>query len=328
MKVGLIGVGKAGQRHAAAVKASGQATVAAIADPSDGAVSFATMAGVPHFATYEDMLSRADLDAVIISLPHAALAPAAIAAAGHGKHVLLEKPMGLNIAEATEVVRACEEAGVRLMVNFVHRYRTEYEQAWAAVQAGTIGRPILIVDTMASGRSDLPAWTWDKSVAGGGMMMYNGIHSVDRLIWLADSKVTAVTAQAGTYAYPVEVEDTMVGTLSFANGCLGAVIQHKSDATRTLSTWETMIYGTAGAIKVHSGGGLEIAAETGAVNPQVTSGDRFLGAFREFASAVADEREPRPNGPDGLHALQVVMGLYDATCSQLRTKLTVITSNS
>lgn len=312
MKIGIIGAGKAGQRHVAAVQESGLAEIVAVADPSEAAQRTAAAAGAAYCTEYETMLNSIELDAVIISLPHHALAAAAIAAARHGKHVLLEKPMGISVAEATAVMYACQEAGVRLMVNFVHRFRTEYMQAEAALRNGAVGEPVLIVDTMASGRSELPAWTWDKGASGGGMMMYNGIHSIDRLLWLAGSPVTAVTAQAGTLSYPVEVEDTMVGTLSFANGCLGVVIQHKSDAAKTLSTWETMIYGTRGAIKVLSDGGLELVSETGAATVQVNSGNRFLGAFREFVSAIAAGREPQPSGRDGLHALRVVMGLYEA----------------
>ena len=88
------------------------------------------------------------------------------------------------------------------MVNFVHRFRAEYRQAHAAVQAGAIGRPVLLVDAMASGRSDLPGWVWDHETAGGGMMMYNGIHSLDRLAWLAGSPIARVSGAHGHVLLP------------------------------------------------------------------------------------------------------------------------------
>ena len=251
MRVGVIGFGKAGRQHADAARRSGEAELVAVADPAPAAAQAADALGVRCWPDYEAMLDAVDLDAVVISLPHAALPAAALAAAGRGRHVLLEKPMAATSPAAYEVVQACRAAKVRLMVNFVHRFRAEYRQAHAAVQAGAIGRPVLVVDVMASGRSDLPGWVWDHETAGGGMMMYNGIHSIDRLAWLAGSPITRVSGDMGTFCYPVADEDSAIATVTFHNGALGAVIQHKSDAPATLAAWQTTVYGTNGGIQRH-----------------------------------------------------------------------------
>jgi predicted dehydrogenase len=286
----------------------------AAADPTPASQRAAAGLGIRAFARHEQMLESERLDAVVISLPHAMLAAAAIACARRRLHVLLEKPMGVSVAEADAVISAARAAGVRLMVNFVHRFRAEYRQAKALIDAGAIGRLVLVLDSMTSGRSEMPAWVWDRAAAGGGMMMYNGVHSVDRLAWLAGSPIARVCGAAGTFSYPVEVEDTLAGVVVFQDGALGAVIQHKSDAAVTLGGWDTAVWGTRGAVKV-AGGVLEVASEGERTRLQVPEDDRFLGAAREFADAVIQGRDPSPGGIDGRRALAGVLALYEAAAS-------------
>jgi UDP-N-acetyl-2-amino-2-deoxyglucuronate dehydrogenase len=116
----------------------------------------------------------------------------------------------------------------------------------------------------------------------------------------------------GNFSYQVDLEDNLVGSVVFHSGGLGAVIQHKSAASATLGGWHTMIWGTRGAIKVRSGGGLEVASDKELTRLEVQDDDRFLGALREFAAAVAAGRDPSPGGEDGRRALAAVLGLYEA----------------
>ncbi|MGQ0571768.1 MAG: Gfo/Idh/MocA family protein [Armatimonadota bacterium] len=314
MKVGLIGLGTAGLRHAVACRKMDEVTLVAAADPAPAAAEAAAGLGIPCYAAYEDMLDAAKPDAVIVSLPHAMLAAAGVHCARRGMHVFLEKPMGITLADASAVIEAARATGVSLMVNFVHRFRAEYRQARALIESGVIGRLVLVIDSMSSGRSAMPGWVWDRAIAGGGMMMYNGVHSVDRLAWLAGSPIARVCGAAGTFCYPVEVEDTLVGAVVFTSGSLGAVIQHKSDAAVTLGGWDTMVWGTHGAIRV-SGGALEIAADKERVRREVQQDDRFLGALREFTHAVREGRDPSPGGHDGRRALASVLALYEAAAT-------------
>jgi len=284
------------------------------ADPAPAAVAAAASLGIPCYPDYEQLLDRTGPDAVIISLPDAMLSAAGVACARRGLHVLLEKPMGVSVQEADAVIEAARTAGIRLMVNFVHRFRAEYQQVKALIDSGAIGHPILVLDSMTSGRSEIPAWVWERSVAGGGMMMFNGVHSVDRLAWLAGSPIARVSAVAGTFSYPVEVEDTLIGAVVFRQGALGAVIQHKSDATVTLGGWDTTVWGARGAIKI-AGGVLEVASETERRRMDIGESDRFLGALREFVGAVAEGRNPSPGGEDGRRALAAVLAFYDSAAT-------------
>ena len=103
-----------------------------------------------------------------------------------------------------------------------------------------------------------------------------------------------------------------VGTVTFRNGSLGVVIQHKSDAPATLAGWKTTVYGTNGGIQLASGSGLNLISDKERITLQTEEDDRFLGAFREFAAAIREERDPTPSGEDGLRALLAVEALYEA----------------
>jgi predicted dehydrogenase len=315
LRIGIIGLGSAGIRHAAVVRSHPGAALIAVADPAPRAQALAAEWQVAWHSGAADLLARADIDAVAIGVPHAMLAATAVAAAERGKHMLLEKPMGISVAEAECVGAACRAAGVRLMVNYVHRFRAEYSEAAALLRAGAIGRPIMLIDIMASGQSALPAWVFDRSVAGGGMLMYNGSHSIDRLLWLADSPVVHAQAATTTMAYPVELEDSAAALLTFANGCLGVLAQHKSAAPRTLATWETLIYGTAGAIRVTTGVGLELTNAAERRQISTGEGDRFRGALDEFVAALGAGRDPTPSYTEGLAAMRVLAALYQSAGS-------------
>lgn len=321
LKIGLIGLGTAGLRHAKAIGKSEEGLVVAAADPSVSTKSLAKEQGFAWFSEYEAMLNQADMDAVIISVPHVFLPATAIAAARHGKHVLLEKPMATTTAEADKIVQTCRTAGVRLMVNFVHRFRPEYQKAWELIQAGVIGRPVMAIDTMSTGLREMPKWVWDEQISGGGMMMYGGVHSVDRLAWLMGSPVTDVGAEMGTFSYPVEVEDNLAGTLSFKNGSIGVVIHHRSTAKRTLGGWHTLVYGTRGAMKLVSGKELIVESENETVRVPGEPEDRFLGAFQEFSNSIRSDRDPVPSGEDGLHVLDVTLSLYTSVRTKSRVHI-------
>ena len=318
IKIGLVGLGTAGMRHATAIRKSADAEIVGVADPAPNAVQSAASLQVPCWTDYATMLREAASDAVVISLPHYLLADAARTAAVQHKHILLEKPMSITVDDARDVVRACDAAQVKLMVNFVHRFRAESRQAFDAIRSGAIGNVLLLVDMMASGYSQMPPWIWQRERSGGGIMMYNGVHSVDRLIWLAGERVRQVTAASGTLAHPVEVEDSLVGTLQFENGALGAIVQHKSQAQVMLGGWQTTVYGTTGSLKFTTGEGLEIASEKEQVSSTTREDDRFLGAFQEFIAAIRQDRAPSPSGADAVHALATVFALYEAATTGRR----------
>jgi len=311
LRVAVLGLGKAGARHARAAMECAATRLVAVADSAPTARrSFQEIDG-DVVETLEELLALRP-EAVIIALPHSELANAARRACAAGVHILLEKPMATSRRDAREIVRQAEEASIRLMVNYNHRFREEYQLAKRLLDEGRIGRPVLFVDQMLAAKGPLPDWVWQHEKAGGGMMTYNGSHQLDRMMWLSGSKVADVQALTASLGYRRDLEDTALAHLRFENGAVGSVVQHKSVSSRTLEAWETLIYGSEGAIRVRSGTGVELSATGGNELIPTLPGNRFGAALEELAAAIREERSPRPDGRSSLHTLACLKALYQS----------------
>src|SRR5690606_31236900 len=96
-------------------------------------------------------------------LPHSLHKEAAVYAAHHGKHILLDKPVANTLADAYRIARACEESNVTLMMGYVHRFREEIIVAKEMLMSGKIGEPASVLDRFCvPGSNDLPLWVWDR----------------------------------------------------------------------------------------------------------------------------------------------------------------------
>ena len=163
------------------------------------AVGLAADYGVPHEATYEDLLARDDVDAVLIATPHADHCPQVIAAAQAGKHVLVEKPMATSVADCTAMIAACNAAGVRLEVIQTQRFRGAIARTRALIAEGAIGRV-----RMFDGRSlfseyvaDSSAWTAEER--HGGAFLDTGVHVFDLMRFILGVEAESVFAALTTF---------------------------------------------------------------------------------------------------------------------------------
>ncbi|HET7263842.1 MAG TPA: Gfo/Idh/MocA family oxidoreductase [bacterium] len=307
MRVGILGMGTAGARHLRAFRQIDGIELLA-ADPDAAGRRRAEAEGVRAIENLDALLARRP-DAVVIAVPHASLATAGMRALDAGCHILIEKPMATTRGDAAAIVERGRRANLAIMVSFVHRFRPEVAAARSMIADGKIGRPRLVVDTMASGASEMPAWVWDRGQAGGGMMFYNGIHQVDRARFLMGDDVESVRADVRTLGYEVELEDTVTALLGFRSGGAGAIVQHKAPRA-AFGGWETQVFGSDGSLHIRTGKELRWTAGGEAVTVPGEPEDRFLGAAREFVAAVREGRTPSPSGEDGLAALDVVLRMY------------------
>ena len=315
LRIGVLGLGMAGRQHVAATRKTAMVALVAVADAS--AEARAQFEGPQGCQVTEgiDALLACEPDALVIALPHALLANAAVRAASAGRHVLVEKPMANDVATASAVVAAAKAANVRLMVNYNHRFREEYVVAKRWLQEGRIGRPRLFVDQWFATAGPLPAWVWQPDVAGGGLMTYSGAHMVDRLLWLSERSVQSVTASTDTFHAASPLEDTCIVTLRFDDGSLGSLVQHKSAVPHRLARWESTIQGTEGAIRVTSNEGAEVSGAAGDESYRPKSDGnvaRFQRALEEFAAAVRERRPPQPDAESGLRTLACLEAIYRA----------------
>jgi UDP-N-acetylglucosamine 3-dehydrogenase len=307
MRVGILGLGSAGVRHFRAFRKIPDISVVG-ADLDEKRRAPVEAEGGTTVMTLESLLSSRP-EAVVVAVPHASLADAALQALEAGAHVLLEKPMATSLEDAMRVVNRARVLERRVMVSFVHRFRPDVAAARDLIARGEIGSPVFLTDLMASGASEMPPWVWDRARAGGGMMLYNGIHQVDRARFLLGEEVDTVRAEVRTLAHAVDTEDTVTGLLGFRSRAVGVVAQHKAAAT-AMPVWETQVFGTKGSLRIRTGQELSWVSEgTSATLPGIPE-DRFYGAAVEFVAAIQEDRAPSPSGEDGVAALEVVLRMY------------------
>lgn len=281
----------------------------------------------------EELFANPDVDVVCICTPSGQHADQAIAAAKAGKHVLVEKPMALSLEDADAMIAACDQAGVKLGVVLQRRAEPLFQRIHDAIQAGDLGTLTLGVVTMPYHRPqayyDQADWRGTWALDGGGVLMNQGIHLVDLLIWYMGDPASA-QAYATTLQRSIEVEDTLAATLHFADGALATITATTTAAPGFPHRVE--IYGTDGGIQVEgeSIGHWQLAdPATAAVEPaEIKTGipaDAGAGGdprnitptghaaiFRDLLHALDQDRAPMVDGAEGRRCLATVLVIYKA----------------
>jgi len=186
----------------------------------------ATAAGVPlGFATVEEMVRHPEVDAIFIVSANAAHCPETIAAAEAGKHVIVEKPMALSVAEAESMITACRRNGVRLMVGHMIRLSPLALRIRDVVKSGILGpvrsaRAEFIYDARLSRRS----WLYDRRLAGGGPVFDVGVHCIDTLRFVLDDEVVHTAGALDPSPTQEQTEGTAHLALRFSRGAVASVI--------------------------------------------------------------------------------------------------------
>ena len=251
---GLLGCGRIAKRHADLLGA-GQvvgARLGAVCDiVEDRARHYGERFGVPWFTDMNAFLSSPNLDVVSVLTPSGMHAEHAIAVAGAGKHVVVEKPMALRLDDADAMIRACDEAGVKLFVVKQNRFNVPVVKAREALDSGRFGKLVLGTIRVRWCRDqsyyDQDPWrgTWAQD---GGVMTNQASHHIDLLEWFM-GRVESVHARAVTALVDIEAEDTAVATIKFANGALGII--EATGATRPRDLEGSLsILGSGGSVVV------------------------------------------------------------------------------
>lgn len=326
---GIVGAGMVARYHARAVAATSGARLVAVcrADASRAAETSAEL-GVPCAASFEALLDHPGVDAVCLCTPSGLHAEQALAAAGAGKHVLVEKPMALRLTEADAMIAACREAGVRLGVVLQRRTDPALGELHDAIRADELGRLVLATATVPYFRPpsyyDSAAWRGTWELDGGGALMNQGIHLVDLLLWLMGGDAEVVGASGGTFLHDIEVEDCVVAALRFSNGARGSIVATTAAAPGFPHRLE--VYGSRGgaqlegealvrwegaAPRIRAAGSAPQAAGAGG-SP---SGIGTLGhthIVQDFVAAIREGRDPLVDGLQGRRSLALVLAIYEA----------------
>jgi predicted dehydrogenase len=322
LRVGIVGAGQVGERQAVGFAATAGAEVVGVADIAlERAEALTGRFGGKAFADWRHLMDR-DLDILVVCLPHNNHVEPTRAAAELGVHVLMEKPIATNLEDGRRIVDLCHEAGVKLTISFVHRFRDECQFARQWLDEGRIGSPQIVRGVMTAPRKpELPPWVTSKEAAGGGVMMYSAVHEVDRLRWLVGSDVASVAGQTRRWDPDSEVEDGAVALLTFASGAAASLTANAPSYWAQPALWETEVWGTQGMLRIGRGGveissnKLQTRLETQSEVSRLGIHYNFIRQAEAFVHAINEDTEPAVTARDGLESLRVVMALYESADS-------------
>lgn len=224
LRIGLLGCGRIARMfHLPILRDLPGAHLVAIAERDPDARRMATTAApmAACVADVEAVLSRADVDAVVVALPSPMHGDVATAAFSAGKHVYIEKPLAVTLAEADRIRQAWRTSGRVGHTGFNLRFHPRYREARSAVVGGALGRPSLVVRSVfTSSPRELPGWK-RRRVTGGGALLDLASHHVDLLRFLLDDEVVEVGAQLASRRTD---EDTATLQLRFETGHLAQLV--------------------------------------------------------------------------------------------------------
>jgi UDP-N-acetyl-2-amino-2-deoxyglucuronate dehydrogenase len=327
MRIGLIGTGAIAAKHAQAYANIGYPIVACTDRTSERGQRFADFVGAQFVATPEELCRRDDVDYVDVCTFPAYRLQAVELCAQSGKHVLVQKPMTIDLVTARRMIEIAHAAGIQLGVVSQHRFDDSILFLKRALEAGRLGR-ILQADAYVKWhRSDAYyarpiKGSW--AVEGGGALIGQAIHQVDLLLHLMGPvKEVAGMWRLGA-AHSIESEDVASALLGYTSGATGVI--QASTAFWPGYPERLEIHGTSGTaivtgdqltawdVQNDAGDPAPVAAkgQSGAADPMAISLTPFERQFEDFGEACRTGRRPACSGTDGFRALQLVLGVYQA----------------
>lgn len=334
LNVGIIGCGVIAKTHAAALAAIPEVNLTAVCDidPARAQAIAGEFGAGRVFTDYDAMLTSGVVDAVCVCSPHPTHAAIVIAAAAAGVHVLVEKPISQNLAEADAMIEAAAAAGIFFGGIFQRRFWPAAQRLRQAIDDGKLGRLTMAECQIRIWRPreyfDRDDWRGKWATEGGGALMNQGIHVVDLMQWYM-GPVVEIYARYGTlqHAEYIDVEDTVVATVVFANGALGTIqaattispdlgfrVAVHGDSHAYASIWEQP-EGTEAEVDIWT-----IAGEA-EHNDLLASGRHTVPGFpgfhqrqiEEFVQAVLAGREPAVTGAAARNALEIILAIYESS---------------
>lgn len=357
LKVAITGCGTIGRTHAVAFQEFAElslvALVDAVPDAAEALATFVEKSGRPRPATYTSLaeaFAAEEIDLVALATPSGLHIQQGLEVLAAGKHVVIEKPLDVDLSRAQEIeaaARKAAEKGVVASVISQHRFDQASVAVADAVGKGRFGRLTSAIASVAWWRSqgyyDSGDWRGTWSMDGGGALMNQGVHTVDLLLWFMGRPVE-INARTALLAHErIEVEDTAVATVTFENG--GLAVLHATTAAYPGLTVRVQLMGSEGSAVVDNdqlayfhaadaggesadmglqGGGNQAAQELAkypaeeyeAKDPTVYPAGH-VRQYRDILGAIADGRSPGVTVSDAVNALATVRAVYvSATLNQ------------
>ncbi|MFV0452799.1 MAG: Gfo/Idh/MocA family protein [Propioniciclava sp.] len=329
VKIGIVGSQFEADIHAASIHQGKWGEVVAVASPTPGNAArlAATYQVAKSFVDYREMLADPEVEMITITAPNKMHCQITIDAAQAGKHVVVEKPMAMTIAECDQMIDACAAAGVHLFYAEELFFTPKYVKAKEMADEGAFG-DLYLVKQSEMHFGPHADWFWDVDRSGGGVFMDMGCHGLSFCHWfLGRPDPVAITAQMGTYVHTDKTvgEDHSFAIVEFAGGAVGHV--EDSWARRGGMDDRIEVYGSEGLTyaNLHMGNALPTYSERGfgySVEKAPTTTGWTYPVFEElwnygfpqemdhFCRVVLGMEESQATGEDGRVALQLILAGY------------------
>jgi len=335
MKFGLIGTGTIAHTHAQAIKSLPDVSLKGCFSRAENKnEKFAAQYGIKAYSSLENLLADKDIDIVIICTPSGSHFETGMLAMEHRKHVIIEKPLEINLDRIDEMIGFSKKQKVKLTCIFQSRFAQASLELKKAIDNGRFGT-ITMADAIVKWYRtqeyyDSGKWRGTWELDGGGALMNQSIHAIDLLQWLAGDVeyIQAVTATLGHER--IEVEDTAAAVLKFRNGALG-VIQGTTAAYPGFQK-RIEINGTHGSVVMEDDHFThwvfkdeteedkrikkELSAGTApketASDPSVNPVHLFAAQIADFIDAVKNNRDPFITPEDASRSVEIILGIYQS----------------
>ena len=334
VRLGLLGTGLIGARHARMIASEPACRLAGVADPAPAAVAVAAEVGAPYYSSHEELLEREALDGAVVATPTHLHVPLALECLSRKIPVLVEKPIAETVSAGREVVAAAEAAGVCAAVGHHRRFAPAVVETRSILGSGEIGRLIAVSGIWSLRKPDsyYSEAPWRAS-AGGGPLLINLIHDLDLLRYCC-GEIESVYAETSKSERGFAVEESGVLTLRFASGALGSVAF--ADAAPSPWNWESSagdtpfvpptrencyrFMGATGSLEFPR---LAIWRHDAGCEPSWTEpirktsretpvGDALRGQLYNFVSAIHGQTSPACTAADALATLAVVEAAHES----------------
>ena len=337
LKIGVVGLGVGKLFHLKRFKEIPGVTIQAICDQNAALLhEVETEYAEPQtFTDFDRFLGAADIDAVALAVPNFLHKPMTLAALDKGWHVLCEKPMALNAAEALEMRAKVRATGRKFMIHFNQRFRAEDQFFKEVIDSGKLGE-IYYASTGWRRMRGIPkfgGWFGQKKMSGGGPLIDLGVHMLDLTRWLIGSP-KAVTVSASTYSHlgeslaraqskDFDVEDLAAALIRFDNG---TSLMLEVNWALNFEEREKIYLELSG-----KKGGLSnvtfdykdtttciFREENGAMVKTVPI--KYPAAFEHaqahFVRCIREDREPEAGADDGVEIMRILDAIYASALEQ------------
>lgn len=319
--LGLIGCGSIAQEsHIPAITQIASAKLVAVtdSDPSRARAVEQRLGSVQVCEDYQRLLQNEEVDAVDICTPTKYHSKIAVAAANAGKHVLCEKPIALTLEDADQMIKACAENNVKLMIAHSRRFIPRNSIAKRLIREGQIGRPIWGLQISRRHISKPGSWYFDPAMTYGPIAEV-GIHDADLLRWFFDDEVVEVIGTARVRETISPLYNQVFAVLKFRKGAVGSFevgyVLPKGYAQYT--TLELM--GSKGFVSAADNhmNAIVKGAESGVTYPLAYSdmlsvSSAYRAEIEAFVNSIIVNKTPPVTGQDARAALEIILAVLES----------------